>query len=388
MAFFHLAGGRANGVFFFVPVISVMIFNPTAHGPFRPLTDEDFMGILQRPTFSDRCSSLLKTHLTEEVWQQIKGRKTTSGYTVERLIRSGVEQEDSAIGVYGGDAESYDLFAPLTDPIIADYHGNTGPHPASDFSTATLPELSSGAKKRVRSTRIRVGRNLAGFPLGPAMTGDQRRDVESLVSLALSHLSGPLEGTYHPLPKMDEATRKGLVARHLLFKSEDRFLTSAGLMGEWPDARGLFLSHDETFSVWINEEDQLRIIALQEGGEVTDVFTTLARGVAALSSHLHFLKDPRLGYLTSCPTNLGTAMRASVHMSLKGLSHDGEALKEMARELGLQVRGVHGEHSRSQGGVYDISNRMRLGVTEAAALSHLISGINRLAKLDDEALNR
>ena len=343
------------------------------------------MGISGFPTFSDACSSLLKKHLTNEVWEELRGLKTESGYTAEALVRSGVEQPDSAIGIYAGDAESYELFAPLTDPIITDYHGHQGPHPESDLSTDTLPELSREAKSRVISTRIRVGRNLAQFPLGPAITPVQRREVERLITRALAHLPEALQGTYHPLSGMKKTVRDDLVARHLLFKSEDRFLTSAGLMREWPDARGLFLSHDETFSVWINEEDQLRIIALKKGGDVTEVITLLAHGLSALSPHLEFLTSPRLGYLTSCPTNLGTAMRASVHMTLHALTVDETTLKKNAASLGLQVRGIHGEHSQGRGGVYDISNRRRLGITEGASLAHLIDGINRLAKMDDEA---
>ncbi len=341
------------------------------------------MGISELPTFSDACASLLKKHLTQTVWEEIRGLKTASGYTTEALMRSGLEQPDSAIGIYAGDAESYTLFAPLIDPIIAHYHGNPGPHPKHDLSTETLPFLSPMAKARVLSTRIRVGRNLAGFPLGPAITQEQRHEVERLITQALPHLPEALKGTYHPLSGMPETVRDDLVARHLLFKSTDRFLTSAGLMRHWPEARGLFLSHDERFSIWVNEEDQLRIIALEKGGEIAEVIACLTQGIAALSRHLSFLATKRLGYLTSCPTNLGTAMRASVHMALHALAADEATLKKNAAALGLQVRGIHGEHSQGQGGVYDISNRRRLGITERESLTRLIEGINCLAEMDE-----
>lgn len=337
------------------------------------------------PAFGTGCASLLSRHLTRRVWEELKDLETGSGYTAADLIRSGVEQQESSVGVYAGDAESYDLFSPLLTPVVREYHGNAGPHPAPDYSLAHLPELSVSAARKIISTRVRVGRNLAGFPLGPAISPGQRREVEERIKAALARLPEHLQGTYHPLPEMDPALRDDLIERHLLFKNEDRFLLSAGLMRDWPEARGLFLSHDEAFSVWVNEEDQLRIISLQKGGDVTEVFKRLADGVAALSSHLDFLTHPRLGSLTSCPTNLGTAMRASVHMKLKGLAEDEEALHKEANALGLQVRGIHGEHSEGRGGIYDISNRMRLGVTEAAALGHLIDGIARLALLDDEA---
>ncbi len=334
------------------------------------------------PFFSNESSSLLKKHLTPSVWVALHNLETKSGYSFDQLIRSGVEQQDSSIGAYAGDEESYSLFAPLLAPIIEQYHGSAGPHPMSDFDADSLPQLSEAAQSQIVSTRIRVGRNLAGFPLGPGISREQRLEVETKIRHALEQLPQQLQGEYLPLTGMAETIREDLVSRHLLFKSEDRFLTSANLMRDWPEARGLYLSSDEAFSVWVNEEDEIRIIALKQGGDVAGVFKLLTTGIQSLSKNLDFLFSSDLGYLASCPTNLGTAMRASVHMKLGSLSQNETQLQELANELGLQVRGIHGEHSKSVGGVYDISNRMRLGVTEVAAVSHLINGINALAEKD------
>lgn len=341
------------------------------------------------PQFPHHCRSLLKKHLTLELYNELLGTQAPMGFGLDDLIRSGVEQPDSAIGVYAGSVASYKAFAPLFDPIIADYHGVNQAaiaHPRGDLSLAELPEVQKSAQEKVKSTRVRVGRNLEGFPLGPAISEDERLEVEKRIKGALDRLSGPLKGRYLSLPSMDEATRRDLESRHLLYKSEDRFLTSAGLMRQWPQGRGLYLSGDNAFSVWVNEEDQLRIIALKQGGDVAEVFSLLARGISELSKALTFSVSPKYGYITSCPTNLGTAMRASVHMGLKALAKNEVKLKETAEKLGLQVRGIHGEHSQAKGGVFDISNRMRLGVTENEAISHLIRGINALADLEDGAV--
>ncbi len=334
------------------------------------------------PQFPEHSTSLLKKYLTPEIWEALSGLQTASGYTFSQLIRSGVEQPDSSVGVYAGDAESYELFAPLLTPIIQDYHGSADRHPAADFSFDDLPEVSAAAQDRIISTRVRVGRNLAGFPLGAGISNADRLKVESLIKDALQQLPDHIQGNYLSLNGMDETLRQDLVARHLLYKSEDRFLTSANLMRDWPQGRGLFLSHDEAFSVWVNEEDQLRIIALKQGGDVTEVFRLLADGVKSLSKQLDFSFSESIGNITSCPSNLGTAMRASVHMKLDTLFRDEATLKQQADKLGLQVRGIHGEHSQGAGGVYDISNRMRMGITEKAAVSHLINGINALVTMD------
>merc|ERR1711862_885590 len=164
----------------------------------------------------------------------------------------------------------------------------------------------------VHSTRIRVGRNINGFGLSPGITKQQRIDIEKLMSSALSKLTGDLAGTYYPLTGMDETVRQKLVDDHFLFMSGDANLKVAGMERDWPEGRGIFHNEAKTFLVWVNEEDQLRIISMQKGGDVKGVFERLARGIEAVQKSIKeesgkdFLLDEKLGYLHSCPTNLGT----------------------------------------------------------------------------------
>jgi arginine kinase len=112
------------------------------------------------------------------------------------------------------------------------------------------------------------------------------------------------------------------VADHFLFKEGDRFLQACGLNRDWPEGRGIFHNEEKTFLVWMNEEDQLRIISMQQGADLGAVFTRLAKGVTQIESMVKFAHDEHLGYITSCPTNLGTALRASVHIHLPKLGND------------------------------------------------------------------
>jgi len=125
---------------------------------------------------------------------------------------------------------------------------------------------------------------------------------------------------------MSEEDRTQLVEDHFLFKQGDRFLEAAGLNRDWPEGRGIFHNNDKTFLVWINEEDQLRIISMQEGSDILEVFTRLARATQEIEKVVRFAHSEELGFLTSCPTNLGTALRASVHVSLPNL---GKKMSEM-----------------------------------------------------------
>ena len=124
------------------------------------------------------------------------------------------------------------------------------------------PAFSASDASMIKSTRIRVGRNLAGFPLGPGVSREQRLEVEQKVVEACNKFDGELAGKYYSLGSMSEADRKQLIEDHFLFKEGDRFLEACGLNREWPEGRGIFHNNDKTFLVWINEEDQLRIISM------------------------------------------------------------------------------------------------------------------------------
>merc|ERR1711936_1351413 len=102
------------------------------------------------------------------------------------------------------------------------------------------------------------------------------------MSNALSKLTGDLAGKYYPLTGMDEKVRRQLVDDHFLFMSGDRNLTVAGMERDWPEGRGIFHNKEKTFLTWVNEEDQLRIISMQKGGDVKQVFDRLARGIKAV----------------------------------------------------------------------------------------------------------
>ena len=169
-------------------------------------------------------------------------------------------------------------------------------------------------------------------------------------------MEGDLAGSYYPLTGMDEKVRQQLVDDHFLFMSGDPNLKVAGMERDWPEGRGIFHNATKTFLVWVNEEDQLRIISMQKGGDVKGVFERLARGIKAVGDSVKaesgkdFLLSPKFGYIHSCPTNLGTGMRASVHVDLPGWTKDSiDGLKARCEALNLQPRGTRGESGGQTG---------------------------------------
>jgi len=354
-------------------------------------------GAAKAPPFPEIKSkhSLVAKHVTPELWAKLGGIKTkTSGFTLGQAIACAVQFDDQHCGIYAGDGDSYKDFAEVFDPIIEEYHGLPKGFKHTSDMDADKIKGNIDSRAPAHSTRIRVGRSIEGFGLSPGITKNQRLEMEDLMKSAFSKLSGDLAGKYYPLLGMAEADRQQLVDDHFLFISGDKNLIAAGMERDWPEGRGIFHNAAKTFLVWVNEEDQLRIISMQKGGDVRGVFERLARGIKAVGDSVEaesgkkFMLDEKLGYLHSCPTNLGTGMRASVHVDLPGWTKEGlSSLKARCEELALQPRGTRGESGGQTGVTYDISNKHRLGYSEVQLVQTMIDGVNTLY-VEDLALQK
>merc|ERR1712025_1153465 len=224
--------------------------------------------------------SLVAKHVTKEKWDKLSGIVTkTSGFTLAKAIAVAVEFDNQHCGIYAGDEDSYIDFADVFDPLICEYHGL--PAGFKHVSNMNVDEIKGNVASEVpvHSVRIRVGRSIQGFGLSPGITKEQRVGVEKLMAGAFTKFTGDLAGSYYPLTGMDEKVRQQLVDDHFLFMSGDPNLKVAGMERDWPEGRGIFHNEAKTFLVWINEEDQLRIISMQKGGDVKGVFERLARGI-------------------------------------------------------------------------------------------------------------
>jgi creatine kinase len=322
-----------------------------------------------------------------------------------QCCKSGLENHDSSMGVYAMQPADYDRFKPFFSKVLADYHGvaEDAKHTNNwdltgveglpedgklDLAALGLPELSM---------RVRVGRNLADFPLPGAMTKDDRINLEKKMCEAFDKLKAMPEygGGYnsltpdHPDHITDEQYNQ-LVKDHIMFKdmAADPYLASAGIASDWPFGRGCYVSEDRGFVIWVGEEDHLRIMCMKKGTILNDVFDRLHTALDVVSNieGLSFAMSPDYGCVTSCPTNLGTGMRASVHIGLPNLTADGtdKKAKEVCKPLGLSVRGIGGEHTPiGEGGVCDISPRARFCITEAEIITALYKGIKLLKEKED-----
>merc|ERR1719183_215999 len=227
------------------------------------------------------------------------------------------------------------------------------------------------------------------------MTKQDRIDMENKLSKAFEKLKAKYGGRYYSLtpgnPDFINADEyKALVKARFMFKdmAADTYLTSAGIASDWPFGRGCYVSGDKQFIIWVGEEDHLRIMCMKKGALLNEVFDRLhaALDVVNAIEGLEFATSPDYGKVTSCPTNLGTGMRASVHIPIPNLTSDGtdKKAKAICKPLGLSVRGTGGEHTPiGKDGTVDISPSNRLFIKESEIISKLYQGIEKLMAIEN-----
>ena len=162
----------------------------------------------------------------------------------------------------------------------------------------------------------------------------------------------------------------------------DRFLAACNLNRDWPSGRGIFHNDAKTFLVWVNEEDQLRIISMQKGSDIGAVFSRLATAANKIEEKAKFANDEHFGYISTCPTNMGTGLRASVHINLPKLMRNKKRHQEIADQYHVQIRGIHGEHTETDDGVFDNSNLRRLGRNEVQLVQDMYDGVKAMIRAE------
>jgi len=232
----------------------------------------------------------------------------------------------------------------------------------------------------VLSARVRLARNVARHLYPQRADADQHQEVIDLIHAAIDKTGIGRAGTFFESESIDEFTRDILIERHLIspeFLRDDR-------------PRGLFIADDETTAVMINEEDHLRIQAVASGMNIGEAMGMANRIDDALSSVIEYDTDPRLGYLTACPTNVGTGMRASVLIHLPGLVLTGDMDKVLTQvaKIGLTVRGFYGEGSDVLGNLFQVSNQTTLGRSEDDLVESLDKVSKQLITYEEEARGR
>ena len=216
----------------------------------------------------------------------------------------------------------------------------------------------------VLSTRVRLARNMTEYPFPARLDETQKKDIGTIVrDIIDADKSFGLD--FIDMSALSSAQTVSLAEKHLI--SPEFACDTIG--------RSLLLSKDEDISIMICEEDHIRIQTVYAGLSLEEAYETATKIDTILENKLSYAFDEALGYLTQCPTNIGTALRASVMLHLPALSKKGamQRLSTTVAKLGLTLRGSYGEGSEVSGDIYQLSNQVTLGISEEAAIKNLNS---------------
>ncbi len=215
------------------------------------------------------------------------------------------------------------------------------------------------------STRIRLARNLSGLPFPARMTTEQRRELNLKVKNAVLQSNTPFAKSlkYIDMADVPQTEIAAMVERHII---------SPEFAEENAD-RAIIISADESISIMIGEEDHVRIQVILGGLQLEKAYDTAEQLDSLLYNELHFAFDRSLGFLTECPTNLGTGLRASVMLHLPVTESNGEisSIAETVGKIGFTVRGMYGEGTKASASMYQVSNQITLGISEKNAIDNL-----------------
>src|SRR5437764_5960547 len=227
----------------------------------------------------------------------------------------------------------------------------------------------------VVSTRIRLARNLVNYPFTNRASTHQKAEIAGRGKEAIAAASMP--------SRLDFLDVSGLppLDRQFLF---ERQLISRELAAMLDGPRGVAFDDKESVSVMVNEEDHLRLQVLRSGFALDEAWQDIDRLDDALEARLTYAFHPQFGYLTACPTNVGTGMRASVmlHLPALGMAKQIDKAFKALQKINLVVRGLYGEGSRALGDFFQISNQVTLGKSEVASLNDIRAVIQEIVKYE------
>lgn len=232
----------------------------------------------------------------------------------------------------------------------------------------------------VVSSRIRLARNLRDYPFPNKASLEQMEEIAHKVRKALDESNSTLAGTlsFISMEKLTQFQAVSLVEKHLIspeFASERK-------------GRYLFLSKDESISIMINEEDHIRIQVMSSGLSLNETYDIANNIDTLLDNALGFAFNNKLGYLTQCPTNLGTGMRASLMLHIPAIERN-RAINRISgnlSKLGMELRGTFGEGSEAKGSLYQLSNQITLGLSEHSAIENLKNMASQLIEQEKKSI--
>lgn len=322
---------------------------------------------IQFPEFSDLCTSLVKKYLSRDMWEKLAKYHSD----LYNCIKPGLKNPKEPIGIYATSSQLYNNFEALFYSIAEEIHkwNRSSPHKsmleAGVFNSNNLDD--SG--KYIKSTKIRVNRNFNEFPFPSGASSQDRENVEKR---ALEVLNESISGTYVPIS--DESGINNLRLEQAIFDRNNASLECTNAYQDWPKNRGIYVNENNTAYVTINEQDHLKIFSISKSGDIESAWNNVLEILLKLQNNSSLAVHDFLGYLTSCPSDLGTGLKVTLRISVPELLRSGE-LSGLINTLDAEYREVDNE-------TIEVFNTKRLGVNEIDILIHMSRVAQEIIKVE------
>lgn len=360
--------------------------------------DFRYVTFKEYPAFYNH-KSLMAAVLSPDLYAELKDVETEKGYTLSNVILTGVVNPHLRIGCTAGCEESWEKFKNLFYPIVKKLHNgydaDTRKHPTDlnpesiRFTDAEL-EVFNGY---ILSTKIRATRNFSNYALPAGAKGEDRSQPEFIMQQVFKSWEGTeMGGKYYQLETLSKEDRSFLSSRGFLFKkpSAKSVLTGSGCCRSWPSNRGVFHNDDHTALIWINEEDHVRMISMEIGGNILSVFRRfceISKNILSVAENnlTKYMHNEKLGFLSTCPSNLGTSLRITIQIKLPGLAKLEEdnvkpgfdMIPNVCKKYGLVANATSGDST-----VFVLSNTEKLGISEVSLVQRMIDGVQKLIEIE------
>ncbi len=227
----------------------------------------------------------------------------------------------------------------------------------------------------VVSTRVRLARNIVGYNFENNMSQKEKEEIEEKAQNVISKIGYGLK--FFKLSDIDEISKQALVEKNII--SPD--------LAKKSENKAILINEEENICIMVNEEDHLRIQTFREGLEPKELLKLATEIDKKIEENIDYAYSEKFGYLTACPTNIGTAIRISVMVHLPALARTGNLNKllQIVNNLGMEVRGIYGEGSKSACDMYQISNKQTLGVSEEEICKNIKAIVEKIIQQEKTA---
>ena len=354
----------------------------------KAMNKQNFTASEEYPDLENHNSNMAHC-LTEDIYKRMRGLETSSGFSIDDVIQTGVDNPgdpyNMAVGCLAGDGESYQVFAEFFDLIIEAKHFGYKKMDRHITNINFEEDKSFCVSPAVLSCLVRGSRNIKGFCLPSHCTRAERRKVENIAKKAFLKLTGEYKGKYIQIKNLSEEHCLDIMDSLQIPKSPSASLPLC-MSRDWPDARGVFISDQNKFAVKINIEDHFEINSIQSDGNLNDAFSGWCEGVKQLEQHLQdeknsFMKSEHLGYITTCPGKLGTGLKITVKMNLPKLSKHPRVEEVVCR---LRMGKQSSAKTKQNSSTLEIFNQECLGYSEVEIMQSMKESIAFLLMCEEK----